>query len=155
MKAFIAAATVTCINVLVASGFAIAGLMRPHSIVPMTEPLTQGSLVFSLYAAARTLPLAAMVLVACYKRWPTVLVVLGTLAGFIQLLDCGVGLYQHDLGKTLGPLVLAILQFNVVFLLSKSMRADVRGSEGPTNAAAKGGRPLTQIDPYASRLNSP
>ena len=129
MKAFIAAATVTCINVLVASGFAITGVIRPHSVVPMTEPLTQGSSIFSLYAAARTLPLAAMVLVACYKRWPMALMVLGTLAAFIQLLDCGVGLYQHDLGKTLGPLVLSILQFTVVFPLWKSMRADVQGSD--------------------------
>jgi hypothetical protein len=30
---------------------------------------------------------------------------LATLAGLVQLLDAGVGFLQHDLGKTIGPLV--------------------------------------------------
>lgn len=97
--------------------------MYPHSIVPIFEPLTQGSHVFSLYAAARTVPLAAMVLLAAYKRWSLVLMVLGTLAAIIQLLDVGVGLQQDDMQKTLGPLVLGLLQSYVVFLMWKSVNA--------------------------------
>jgi hypothetical protein len=36
--------------------------------------------------------------------------VLGALAGVVQLLDAGVGLVQHDLGKMIGPLIIAALQ---------------------------------------------
>ena len=135
-KTWIAASTVTCINVLVATGFAIGGLIYPHSIVPMVEPLTQGSLIFSLYAAARTVPLAVMVLLATYKRWPMVLMVLGTLAAIIQLLDAGVGLYQHDIQKTLGPLVLSLLQFYVVFLMWKSVNAAAGSYQHRVDSAA-------------------
>jgi hypothetical protein len=38
-------------------------------------------------------------LVAIYQRSESAILLLGTLAGFIQLLDAGVGLLQHDLGK--------------------------------------------------------
>ena len=63
------------------------------------------------------------------KRWffsGLALLVLGTLAGLIQLLDAGVGLLQHDLGKAIGPLVIAAFQFFAVSLLNRSTRSSVQ-----------------------------
>ena len=105
-----------------ACGFADYGDQRwilPASYVP-----TEASFIFALYAAARTIPLAVIALVAIYQRSESAILLLGTLAGFIQLLDAGVGLLQHDLGKSIGPLVIAAFQLLAVCLL----RGSVRGS---------------------------
>jgi hypothetical protein len=40
----------------------------------------------------------------------------------MQLLDAGIGLFEHDLGKCAGPLFIAVLQFFVVYLLHRSVR---------------------------------
>src|ERR1700730_13646536 len=56
-------------------------------------------------------------LAAIYKRATSALLILGTLAGAVQLLDAGIGLFQHDLGKFAGPLLIAVLQFLAVYLL--------------------------------------
>ena len=74
-----------------------------------------------MYAAARTLPLAVFVLVAIFNNWRQTLIVLGVLAGTIQFLDFFVGLAQHDAGKTIGPLVLTVLQFAAVFALRRDL----------------------------------
>jgi len=111
---------ITAINVLVASGFSIAGLVAPQSILPSGSVLTDASQIFAMYAAARTIPLALIALILVYKRYGRELLILGILAGIIQLIDAGVGVYQHDLGKSLGPLILSILQFYAVFTFLKS-----------------------------------
>jgi hypothetical protein len=76
-----------------------------------------------MYSAARSIPLALMALIAIYKQSEAALLILATLAGFIQLLDAGVGLLQHDLGKAIGPLVIAAFQFFAVYLLNRSERS--------------------------------
>jgi hypothetical protein len=43
-------------------------------------------------------------------------------AGTMQLLDAGIGLFEHDLGKCAGPLFIAVLQFFVVS--ASQIRAD-------------------------------
>ena len=116
----------TAINVLVASGFSIAGLVSPKSILPASYVPTEASFIFAMYAAARTIPLAFITLIAIYRRSESALLMLGTLAGFIQLLDGGVGMLQHDLGKSIGPPVIAAMQFSALYLLHRS----VRSSEG-------------------------
>jgi hypothetical protein len=50
------------------------------------------------------------------------LLILGALAGAMQLLDAGIGLFMHDLRKCAGPLFIAVLQFFVVYLLHISVR---------------------------------
>jgi hypothetical protein len=122
IRAIWLASLVTAINVLVASGFSIAGLLNPQSILPAGYVPTEASSVFAMYAAARTIPLALMTLVAIYKREASALLILGALAGTIQLLDAGVGLFQQDTGKFAGPLLIAALQFSVLPLLSRSAR---------------------------------
>jgi hypothetical protein len=58
-----------------------------------------------MYAAARTIPLAVFALGAIYKQATPALLILGALAGAMQLLDAGIGLFEHDLGgKCTGPL---------------------------------------------------
>jgi hypothetical protein len=119
--AFRLASVVTAINVLVATGFAIAGIVAPASILPAGDAPTDASFVFALYAAARALPLAGFVLVAIYKRASSSLLVLGGLAGIAQFLDAGIGVIQHDPGKIGGPLVIAVLQMLALWGLSRSM----------------------------------
>jgi hypothetical protein len=116
------ASLVTAINVLVASGFSIAGLVSPQAVLPTGYVPTEASSLFAMYAAARTIPLALITLAAIYSRATSALLILGTLAGVIQLLDAGIGLFQHDVGKFAGPLFIAALQFSAVLLLNRSIR---------------------------------
>jgi hypothetical protein len=117
------ASIVTGVNVLVASGFSLAGLVSPQLILPGGDTPGHASQVFALYAAARTIPLGLFALVAIYRQSANSLLVLGALAGVVQLLDAGVGIFQGDVGKTIGPLVIAALQFVAVFFLARTIDA--------------------------------
>ena len=121
IMAFRLASVVTAINVLVASGFSIAAIIRPQYLVPAALP-TEASLLLAMYAAARTIPLALFALGAIYKQAAPALLILGALAGTMQLLDAEIGLFEHDLGKCAGPLFIAVLQFFVVYLPHRSVR---------------------------------
>src|ERR1700722_11426033 len=121
-KAFRLASVVTAINVLVASGFSIVGIIQPQYLVPAESVPTQASVLLGMYAAARTIPLALFALGAIYKQATPALLLLGSLAGAMQLLDAGIGLFEHDLGKCAGPLLIAVLQFFVMYLLLRSVR---------------------------------
>jgi hypothetical protein len=117
------ASALTALNVVVASGFSITGLIKPELILPAGMTPTDASTIFALYAAARTIPLALITLVAIYKGSASALLVLGVLAGIIQFSDAGVGLFQHDVGKTVGPLFLAVLQGYAVTIFWKASNA--------------------------------
>jgi len=121
LKAMRLASVVTAINVLVATGFSIVGIVRPQYLVPVESAPTQASLILALYAAARTIPLALFALGAIYRQATSALLLLGALAGAVQLLDAGIGLFEGDPGKCAGPLTIAVLQFFVVFLVHKSV----------------------------------
>jgi len=118
-KAMRLASFITAANVLIASGYSIAGLIRPESILPPNSVPTKASFIFAMYAASRTIPLTLITLAAIYKRSTSALIVLGFLAGVVQLVDSMIGIYQHDLGKTMGPLVICCLQFYAVFILTR------------------------------------
>ena len=122
IKAIRLASLVTAINVLVASGFSILGIIRPQYLLPAGSVPTQASLILALYAAARTIPLALFALWAIYKQSTPLLLILGALAGAVQLLDAGIGLFEQDIGKCAGPLFIAVFQFFVVYMLHKSVR---------------------------------
>ena len=130
IKAIRLASVVTAINVLVASGFSIVGIVRPQYLVPAGYVPSQASLILAMYAAARTIPLALFALGAIYKQAKSALLILGTLAGTMQLLDAGIGLFEHDLGKCAGPLFIAILQFFVLYLLHRSLRITPQTKRG-------------------------
>ncbi|WP_158814340.1 hypothetical protein [Methylocapsa sp. S129] len=114
------ASLITALDVLIASGFAIVGLVSPKSILPLGYVPTNASFLFALYAAARAIPLALATFAAIYKRSASAIIVLGALAGAIQLFDAAIGAFQNDPGKILGPLVIAGLQFYAIFTLRKS-----------------------------------
>ena len=124
------AALVTAIDVLVASGFSIAAIIRPQYLIPADAVPTEASLLMAMYAAARTIPLALFALAAIYKRAAPALLILGGLAGTMQLLDAGIGLFEHDPGKCGGPLLIAVLQFLVIYLLHRSMRITPQAQRG-------------------------
>jgi hypothetical protein len=129
-KAMRLASLVTAINVLVASGFSIAAIIRPQYLVSAASGPTGVSLILAMYAAAPRIPLALLVLGAIYKRATPALLILGSLAGAMQLLDAGIGLFEHDLGKCAGPLFIAVLQFFVVYLLHRSIRITPQTKSG-------------------------
>ena len=121
---------VTAINVLVASGFSIAAIIRPQVLVPAEPVRTRASLLLAMYAAAPRIPLALFVLWAIYKQAAPALLILGALAGVMQLLDAGIGLFEHDLGKFAGPLFISVLQFVVLYLLHRSVRITPQTKHG-------------------------
>jgi hypothetical protein len=130
IKAMRLASLVTTINVLVASGFSIAAIIRPQYLVPAESVPTEASLLFAMYAAARTIPLALFALAAIYKRATPALLILGSLAGAMQLLDAGIGLFEHELWKCAGPLFIAVLQLFAVYLLHRSVRITPQTERG-------------------------
>src|SRR6201993_5169708 len=89
IKAIRLASVVTAINVLVASGFSIVGIIRPQYLLPAGSVPTPASLILALYAAARTIPLALFALWAIYKQSTPALLILGAVAGATLLLDAG------------------------------------------------------------------
>jgi hypothetical protein len=130
IKAIRLASLVTAINVLVASCFSILGIIRPQYLVPAGSVPTQASLILAMYAAARTIPLALFALGAIYKQATSALLILGALAGTMQLLDAGIGLFERDPGKCVGPLFIAVLEFVVVYLLHRSLRITSQTKRG-------------------------
>ena len=58
--AFRLASVVTAIDVLVASGFSIAAIIRPQILVPAESVRTRASLLLAMYAAAPRIPLALL-----------------------------------------------------------------------------------------------
>ena len=130
IKAMRLASVVTAINVLVASGFSIAAIIRPQYLVPAKSVPTEASLLLAMYAAARTIPLALFTLGAIYKQAAPALLMLGALAGAMQLLDAAIGLFERDVGKCVGPLFIAVLQFFVVYLLHRSVRITAQTERG-------------------------
>jgi hypothetical protein len=143
-KAMRLASVVTAINVLVASGFSIAGIIRPQYLLPAGSVPTQASLILAMYAAARTIPLALFALWAIYKQAAPALVLLGALAGSMQLLDAGIGLFERDFGKFAGPLFIAVLQFLVMYLLQRTRRKPSADDSrlDPALSAPKSRRPV-------------
>jgi hypothetical protein len=121
LKAMRLASVVTAINVLFATGFSVAAIINPQYLVPAAAP-TRAALLLAMYAAAPRIPLTLLVLGAIYRQATPALLILGALAGPMQLLDARIGLYAHDPGKCAGPLFISVIQFFVVYLLHKSVR---------------------------------
>jgi hypothetical protein len=142
------ASVVTALNVLVATGFSVAAIINQQYLVPAAV-LTEGSLLLAMYAAAPRIPLALLVLGAVYKQSTPALLILGTLAGAMQLLDAGIGLFAHDPGKCAGPLFIAVLQFFVVYLLQKSVR--IIGTDQVRYFQFEGERVLLDADTSGER----
>ncbi|MDB5362744.1 MAG: hypothetical protein JWO51_4041 [Rhodospirillales bacterium] len=121
------ASWITAINVLIAAGYSVAGIVSPTSILPAGLETNEASSIFALYGAARAMPFAIVTLVVIYQQWPRGLALVGALAGVIQLLDAGVGFTQADPRKIIGPLVIAVLQFLALSVLYRSGKSTTTG----------------------------
>jgi hypothetical protein len=98
------------------------GLIKPELVLPAGATPT-ASAIFAMYAGSSHDPLALITMVAIYKGSASALLVLGLLAGIIQFVDAAVGLLQHDVGKTAGPLFLSILQVYAAAIFWKAWKA--------------------------------
>jgi hypothetical protein len=83
-----------------------------------------------MYAAARAIPLALFILVAIYQLAMHSSLILGTLPGALQLLDAGIGPFEHDLGKCAGTLFITGLQFFAIYLLHRSVKITPQTKRG-------------------------
>jgi homoserine acetyltransferase len=84
------------------------GIICPQYLVLAGSVPTQASLILAMYAAARIIPLALFALGTIYKEATNALLILGALTGATQLLDAGIGLFEHmisenALGRSLSP----------------------------------------------------
>jgi predicted ABC-type sugar transport system permease subunit len=68
---------ITVINVLLATGYSVAGPIDPSSIMPATSVITDSTIIFAMYAAAGTIPLALLAIWAVVKRTRQELFILG------------------------------------------------------------------------------
>lgn len=113
---------ITAVNVLLSAGYCIAGVVAPHTILPAGIAADEAAFIFALYAAARTLPLAVLVLYTIITRKKSAVIILAILAGLIQFLDGFIGIYEHDLQKSAGPFALAVVQFMSIIWAVKTAK---------------------------------
>ncbi|GAA3978858.1 hypothetical protein [Mucilaginibacter dorajii] len=119
MKAPIFLKIVTAVNVIVATGFSVAGIINPAAILPANIGPDKAIATFALYATARTIPLAAIAIALVIGKRRDALFTLALLAGVIQLFDGFIGIYQHDASKSAGPFLIAVVQFIGLYFAMK------------------------------------
>ncbi len=124
-RSILSAQIVTALNLFIAALFSLVALINPSSLLPSGAVTTEASQLFALYYAARSIPIAVVGIWAIVKRDVPIIVVIGTLAGVVQLVDAGIGIYRHDIFKTIGPAVLGLVQLLVLYpLYRKSSSLD-------------------------------
>jgi hypothetical protein len=98
---------IKAIDVLIASDFSIAAIICLQYLVPAEYVPTEASLLLAMYAAVRTIPLVLFALGATYKQALPALLILGALAGAVQLLGPGIVclsmILKNTLGRSLSP----------------------------------------------------
>jgi len=117
------ASALTALNVVVASGFSMAGLIKPELVLPTGETPTNASAIFAMYAAARTIPLALTTMVAIYKGSASALLIWAFSQASYSFWTPPWACFQRDVGKTVGPLLLAIVQLYAATRFWKASKA--------------------------------
>jgi hypothetical protein len=116
MKALLFLKIFTILNVLVSTGFAVAGIVSPFLLVSANVTTDKAITVFALYAGARAIPIVILTVLSVFNKHWNAFITLALLAGGIQFLDGFIGIYEHDLAKTAGPFVIATIQFAAIYL---------------------------------------
>jgi hypothetical protein len=116
MKALNYLRVITVANLIISAGFSLAGIFNPSVLLPAGTPVNSGTLVFALFAAARSVPLAIVALFAITMRDKKPLLILAVVGGMIQFADGFIGLYLHDVSKVIGPFALSVLTFAAIFM---------------------------------------
>jgi hypothetical protein len=109
--AFYVCATMTCINALVSAAFSLTMFIG--------QPAAQ---IAAMYGIARSVPLAIAALIAFAMRSRSGVTVLALLLASIQICDALVGWFSHDVMKTIGPVMLAVLTILSVIILARTNR---------------------------------
>ncbi len=94
---FFLCAAVTSLNALVGAGFSIASVLAPHADAHL-----------ALYGVSRSAPIAIAALLVARGGSVERMLLLCYLTAAIQFGDALIGWHGGDLGKTLGPLLLAL-----------------------------------------------
>ena len=115
MKSYIFLKTVTCISVLVSCGFSVIGIVRPELLVSPALGEQHTFVVIAFYAAARSIAIAAVCLFTVFGKKREPLSTIAILAALVQFLDAFVGIYEKDISKVAGPLILAFLGFASIY----------------------------------------
>ena len=115
MKALPFLKITTVVNVLVATGFAVAGIVSPFLLLPANATTDKAITVFALYAGARAIPMATLTIMSVFRKHWNAFITLAVMAGLIQFLDGFIGIYQQDLSKTAGPFIIATVQFAAIY----------------------------------------
>lgn len=108
---------ITALNVLVASGFAIAGVVNCALIVPSYNASDPAAAIFALYAAARAIPFAILTITTILMRKSEQIWILAIVAGCIQFADGCIGMYLHAPSKSIGPFILAVAEFLALYMV--------------------------------------
>ncbi len=120
MKALTFLKIITVVNVLVATGFAVAGIVNPHFLLAANVTTDKAITVFALYAGARGIPMATLTIMSVFSKHWNAFITLAVLAGLIQFLDGFIGIYQQDLSKSAGPFIIATVQFVAIYLVVRN-----------------------------------
>ena len=111
---------VTLISVLISCGFSVVGIARPDLLVPPALGRDHTLVVLASYAAARSIAIAVVCIVALFGKKREPLYLFAILAALFQFLDAFVGIYEGDVSKVAGPLILAFLGFIFTYYASRS-----------------------------------
>jgi ethanolamine transporter EutH len=115
MKALTFLKVITVLNVLISTGFSVAGILNPFLILQPNVTTDKAITVFALYAGARTIPVLILTIMSVFSKHWNAFITLAVLAGVIQFLDGFIGIYQQDLSKTAGPFIIATIQFVAIY----------------------------------------
>jgi hypothetical protein len=116
MKALTFLKTITILNVLISTGFAVAAILNPVLILPAHTPAEKATTILALYAGARTIPIAALSIISVFRKHQDAFITLAILTGTMQLLDGFIGIYEHEVSKAAGPFFIAMIQFAAIYL---------------------------------------
>jgi hypothetical protein len=114
---------VTLVSVLVSCGFSVVGIVRPDLLVSPALGRDHTLVVLASYAAARSIAIAAVCIVTLFGEKREPLYTMAILAALVQFIDAFVGIYEGDISKIAGPLLLAFLGFIFTYYASKTKAA--------------------------------
>lgn len=120
MKGHIVLKTVTLISVLVSCGFSVIGIVRPELLVSPALGHDHTLVVLASYAAARSIAIAAVCIFTLFGKKREPLYIIAILAALVQFLDSFVGIYEGDISKIVGPLILAFAGFILIYYAFRS-----------------------------------
>jgi len=111
MKSHIILKTVTVISVLVSCVFSIIGVVRPELLVSPALGHNHTLVVFCILCGEPFHAIAAVCVFSLFGKKKGPLFTIAILAALIQFFDAFVGIYEGDISKVAGPLILAFLGF--------------------------------------------